>query len=105
MPQDDSAAFGWFMKAAKSGSAQGQYYLGQCYEKGLSSVKPDIQHAIEWYHKAAEQQHLDAQYRLGQVYEWDVRNAWDEAVRWYRRAAEGGHDPSKRYLRQFKVSC
>lgn len=43
-----------FQQAAEAGDANAQYYLGECYEKGID-VKKNRQKAKEWYRKAAAQ--------------------------------------------------
>ena len=48
----------WFRTAAEQGDAEGQYYLGCCYELGFG-VERNRSEADKWYFKAKEQGHKD----------------------------------------------
>ncbi len=89
---DWAKAAEYYRKAADAGHAEAQYYLGECYEKGLG-VSQDHTEAVAWYRKAAEQGNVPAQCNLGWCYENGLGVAQDykEAVAWYRKAAEQGY--------------
>jgi hypothetical protein len=55
-------------KAAESGNADAQYYVGTLYERGVAG-KPDFAMAVNWYQKAAEQDHRQAAMNLGRLYD------------------------------------
>ncbi|QLQ33439.1 MAG: sel1 repeat family protein [Candidatus Thiothrix singaporensis] len=62
--KDDTAAVGWFRKAAEQGLAVAQYNLATKYAAGMG-VKQDYGTAAAWYRQAAEQDYPDAQFSLG----------------------------------------
>ncbi len=57
-----------FRQAANSGTANAQYCLGYCYERGIGT---SINHeeALKNYTRAALQNHAKAQYRMGRYYD------------------------------------
>ena len=87
----------WYRKAAEQGSAEAQYFLGYCYERG-EGVQQDYGEAVKWFRKAAEQGDGNGQCGLGMCYEegHGVPKDYVEAVKWYRKAAEQG-DESAQY--------
>lgn len=48
-----------YKKAAKLGSAEARYLLGECYEIGMGVAQNDDD-ALQWYQAAAGQQHSKA---------------------------------------------
>ncbi len=52
MPQDDAAAFGWYMKSALQGNVDAQCMVGFFFEDGVGTAV-DLQAAAGWYAKAA----------------------------------------------------
>ncbi|KXU36642.1 hypothetical protein AXK11_03670 [Cephaloticoccus primus] len=84
---------------ADNGTGKGFYRLGEFFENGLDSLKPDLREAIHWYRKAATQHnHLHAQLTLGLIYLAEVKRGvtgsasnYAEAARWLRKAADQGH--------------
>lgn len=50
--EQNKIAFSYFMKAANTGDAQAQYYIGYFYERGIG-VEQDIEQAIHYYTLAA----------------------------------------------------
>ncbi len=89
---DKTAPIEWLRKSAESGFAEGQRYLGACYENG-DGVPQNYTEAVAWYRKAAEQGDADAQYALANSYYYGrgVTKDYVEAVKWCRKAAERGH--------------
>ena len=77
--------------AAEQGSAEAQYKLGLCYNKG-QGVKKDYAEAVKWYRKSADQGNAAAQCNLGRCYYagQGVAQDYAEAVKWFRKAAEQG---------------
>ncbi len=67
VPQVDSEAVNWFLKAAEQGDTSAQFSLGMLYYEGRG-VSQDYSKAASWYLKAAEQGHQSAQYNLGVMY-------------------------------------
>lgn len=58
--RDMEKAFYWTERAAFHGDRDGQYNLGEFYEKGLGKVAPDLEKAKFWYRKAAAQNQAEA---------------------------------------------
>ena len=50
--EQNKKAFSYFMKAAKTGDAQAQYYVGYFYERGIG-VEQDIEQAVHYYTRSA----------------------------------------------------
>ena len=53
---------------AQKGRAEGQYYLGELYRKGIGGVSQDFGEAIKWMSKSADQGFKDAQSALDALY-------------------------------------
>lgn len=62
-----SAQLHWFQSSADKNDADGQYYLGICYENGIG-VQENADQAVKWYQLAAGQGHLFAQFHLMRCY-------------------------------------
>ncbi len=50
--EQNKIAFSYFKKAAKTGDAQAQYYVGYFYERGVG-VEQDIEQAVHYYTRSA----------------------------------------------------
>ena len=90
--QDFKLAFDWFSAAVKKGDAEGQFYLGVCYDFG-KGVNIDYKEALNWYLKSAEQGFAAAQTNLGYIY-FNGRGVPQDikvALGWYTKAAEQGN--------------
>lgn len=89
--EKNEEAFEYYLKAARQGDAEAQFYLGLCYNYG-DGVEKDLSEAVVWYRKAADQGFADAQYSLGSCYfnGYGVEKDLSEAVKWYRKAANQG---------------
>lgn len=68
MPQDYSAAAGWYLKAAEQGLPHAQTNLGVMYSAGRG-VPQDYQAAAKWFQEAADQGETSAQANLAGMYE------------------------------------
>ncbi|MBR4746492.1 MAG: sel1 repeat family protein, partial [Desulfovibrio sp.] len=93
LPADELLkAVGRFREAAVQGDAEAQNNLGNCYDKGYSSVERNPVAAVVWWSKAADQGVAMAQYSLGRCYAngEGVNADMAEAVKYYRKAAELG---------------
>lgn len=90
--KDYTAAYKCFQIAASAGNAEGQLWIGLCYEKG-NGVDMDYKKAVIWYKKSAEQNNALAQLNLGYCYGrgYGVEQDYGEATRWYRKAADQGN--------------
>lgn len=103
-------AFRWYMKAANTGSAEGQYIVAVHYSNG-DGVAKDDNAARDWYVKAANNGHTTAMYILGQGYEFGQKGCPKDnaqALQWYLKAAKRGHSGAQkevgwRYLRGIGV--
>lgn len=80
-----SEAFALFEKAAKSGHAGAQAYLGECYMEGYGTLT-DKDSGKFWILKAADQKDAHALCMYGDIVYWE--DGGDEAKVWYLRAAE-----------------
>ncbi len=82
-------------KAAETGDATAQYFVGWRYYWG-QGVESNRAESARWYRQAAENGLAAAQYRLANISELGLGvpiNA-DEALRWYEAAARQGHGPA-----------
>ena len=65
--QDYNKAFGWYLKSANNGNAEGQNKLGYCYIKGFGTDK-NSRKAFELFLKSANNGHAQSQNNLGNCY-------------------------------------
>lgn len=91
-PPNPREAQKWLREAAKSGSGDAMYHLGQMNENALGMLK-DERLAAEWYVKAAVAGHVEAAYRVGKYYFGGIVLPVDpaEGIRWLTFAALKGH--------------
>lgn len=97
--RDEVEAFKWYLRAAKQGSALGQYAVGNAFFDGLV-VEQDFAESVRWYRLAAEQGDPWAQTSLGYAYQeaLGVPRNDAEAERWYRTALAQGNLGGRRLL-------
>lgn len=97
--QDDNKAFELFLKAADSGLAEAQYYVGIMYDEGVG-VKQNSKKAFEWIEKSAEQGDVDAQFYLGLLYmdSEAIEQDYEKAIEWLNEAAEQGNPMAQNQL-------
>ncbi len=90
--KDYDRAFPLFLRLARLGMAEAQFYVGVMYDFGYG-VAIDDREAARWYRRAAEQGNATAQFNLGVMYAngEGVPQDYAEALRWYRLAAAQGH--------------
>ncbi|WP_107726694.1 tetratricopeptide repeat protein [Neisseria weaveri] len=76
---------------ADKGSAEAQFAVGVCYEKGGGVAQSDKE-AFAWYRKAAAQGLAEAQFNVGVHYEKGrgVAQSDKEAFDWFKKAADQG---------------
>lgn len=86
-----AAAWRCWERAARAGSAEGQYRLAELALSG-HEVPLDSVAAAQWLSSAAESGHAQAQLRLAGLYAQGlgVERDWGRAALWYERAAENG---------------
>lgn len=84
-----SEAVKQFMEAAEQGSADAQFFLGNCSDEG-KGVEKDHAQAADWFAKAAAQNHAAAQYHLGCHYYFGkgIDRNYSQSEYWFRKAAE-----------------
>jgi len=89
--QDYNTAQSLWMKAAKAGNSDAQYYLGHLYMNGLG-VRMDYAAARYWFEQAAGANHPMAQNDLGSLYMngQGVKRNLKEALGWYEKSANQG---------------
>lgn len=91
VPQDFTAAVGWYRRAAEAGFAPAQYRLGSLYEKGTGTAR-DAKTAAEWYSKAAALGNAKAMHNLAVINAEGSLGTPDYslAAKWFQEAAEHG---------------
>ena len=94
-PQNFAEAATWFEKAAKRGSAKGQYDLGVLYYYGLGTTA-STDEARSWFEKASAQNYAPAMTFLGLIDRNDLNDP-DRAVSLWNQAARL-RDPWAEYL-------
>ena len=89
--RDPSQAANWFLRAAESGDALGQFNYAVALTKGIG-VEIDLAQAVQWYRRAAESGHYPSQARLGYCYAKGLGVANDpiEAFVWLSLASRHG---------------
>ena len=106
MEKDAAKAVEWYRKAAKQGSVDAQFNLGECYYEG-TGVEKDAAKAVEWFRRAAEQGNdAEAQYYLGAYYYngTGVEKDASKAVEWYRKASNQGNKDASDRLKNLGAS-
>lgn len=85
---NELTALSVWLPQAEDGDPLAQTYVGEIYQKGLSTA-PQYDLAAIWYRKAADQGFIRAQRNLAYLYEngQGVEKDFQEALYWYRRAA------------------
>lgn len=80
-------------KISDRGHAEAQYFLADCYARGLVTGKPQYDKAVPLYILASKHGHGQAAFRAGQLTEEGngVMQSSSKAVRLYRKAAAEGH--------------
>jgi hypothetical protein len=91
VPQDRTAAFQWFQRAALAGLASAEFHLGDAYAHG-DGVFEDAARAFEWYLKAALQGHAQAALAVAEAYlsGAGVARSDERAFPWLQQAAAQG---------------
>ena len=92
----DGEAATLYRKAARAGSAEAAYELGEAYRDG-EGVAPDLDAAADWFNESARLGSPRGQYLLGRAYAEGrgVDRDPDRAVRWFARAAAQGYPPAQ----------
>jgi len=87
------------LEAARAGSADDMYTLGQLHDLGLGVERDHVQ-AMTWYLAAAQKGHADAAFQIGYAHYWgrDLPKDWSKAHTWFVRAAENGSRKAIPYL-------
>ncbi len=90
--RDQAAAFAWFLRAARGGSADAENMAGRCLENGWGTDR-DLAAAADRYRRAAEAGLDWGQYNYANLlFEgWGVERDQTAAVAWWGRAADQGH--------------
>ena len=93
--KDSNTAYSWYEKAAKLGSAEGQFYLAKSCAR-----KKDYEGAKDWYLKSADKGYAPALFRLGWIYDIGrgVKEDKEKALYYYTRAVNLGHVFAQKYL-------
>jgi len=93
LPVDEPENIRNLRKAAQTGDAVAQMFLGVSYDSG-QGVPQDHAEAIKWYRKAAEQGDDEAQFELGWAYTdgKSVPQDFIQAYMWFDLAAAHEND-------------
>lgn len=92
----DGEAVTLYRRAARAGSAEAAYELGEAYRDG-EGVSPDLDEAAEWFNKSAQMGSPRGQHLLGQAYAdgRGVEQDSERAARWFARSAAQGYAPAQ----------
>ncbi|MFA5240981.1 MAG: tetratricopeptide repeat protein [Sulfuricella sp.] len=131
--RDGELAERWYLKAAESGYARGQWALGCLYcfddkdhpgsywmelaaKQGNTHYQTTLAHAYEilssqyrkavyWFRMAAEGGDAEGQQQLGRMYEegHGVEQDYELAVYWFRKAAEQGYEDAQLNLEELGI--
>lgn len=77
-----------YKRAINPQNVKAQYYVGECYAKGLE-VKKNSREAKAWFEKAARSECFEAMVRLYEVTDYDYGEK-EEALRYVIHAANHG---------------
>jgi len=88
---DESKAFGWFSKAAKSNHVKAQFKVGYMLLNGLGT-KVNSSKAESWLRKAANKKYAPAQYYLAIMYRdgKHLKRDYKKSLFWLGKARENG---------------
>lgn len=89
---NEELAYEYFEKAAKLGSAEGEYFLGAI----CISNRGDVKEGMKWYKKASKNGYAHANYQMALLYvtdEYGMANV-KTAVKWLKKGVKGGDDTS-----------
>ena len=94
VPKDDTASFGWHMRAAQTGNSMAQTLVAEDYTKGYG-VAVNYVAGARWYRSAAAGGNTDAMNGLAKLYATGrgLPQSNVEALKWYLRA-EGASAPA-----------
>lgn len=87
-------------RLASAGSADGMFFLGDCYSQGRLDLEKSSREAFSLYQSAAKAGHAQAAFRvavcceLGLEEDGGTKRDLGKAVQWYKRAAELGDTPA-----------
>jgi TPR repeat protein len=92
----------YYLKAAHTGNALGEYYAFICFTNADYGFDHDDKVAANWVKKSAERGNASAQYELGLCYlnGWGVEENEDEALAWIQKSADYGNDRGLCFLGQ-----
>jgi len=107
--KDGAKAFEYAKIAADVGEAEGEYFVGYCFEAGLG-VSKDEAEALKWYTKAQKKGNGDAMWKLGTFYHYGkgkIKQDYKEAQKLYEKAiksncSEEGIQNSRDGLKELK---
>ena len=96
LPQSDTEALRWYMRAAAEGQLTAENNLGFMFATGRG-VQQSNETAIFWFRKAAARGYAGAETNLGFMYSTGRGVPLDtkEAMVWYRKALKGGFAPAE----------
>lgn len=87
-------------RLVSAGSADGMFFLGDCYSQGRLDLEKDSREAFSLYQSAAKAGHAQAAFRvavcceLGLEEDGGTKRDLGKAVQWYKRAAQLGDTPA-----------
>ena len=93
---DESAAFGWYVRAAKGGHPGAQFVVGHCHAYGLT-VPADPAEGCMWMFRACMEGNAEAHRWLSDYYQ-SHETPKDGVVFEYFRQRAGAEDPDASYV-------
>ena len=92
-PIPDEEAFSLLLKAAESGHAPSQWYLGEIYEQGKAGLPIDNLKSMDWMLKSVDQGYLNAELKMAEAYMFSegVERDFNKAFNYLTSASEKDH--------------
>jgi len=99
--QDLARAFGFYLRAAESGFADGMFNVATCYRLG-EGVEKNLLKAAEWYERALVTDKFFAPFALGELYSTPggLPPNHEKAIAYFQFALANGNQNARRELRR-----
>lgn len=101
LPQDEAAAFSWFLAAAQQGHVDAMFWVGIAYFDG-KGVRQNGTEGLRWMTLAAQRGDQMAQCSVGMEYYYGhiCKKDWAKARYWFKLSAAQGNDMAMEYLQK-----
>ena len=89
LPENQQAAFYWYLKAASAGDDDAMWHVGAHYDN-----EKNFQQAYKWYLKSAQKGNTVSMMNLGDMYRRGngVIKDINTSIKWYKKVAETGEN-------------